>query len=215
MTESPLESARRLADQGAVPAALARLIEAESAGDASAAAELGYWYLRGSPVARDVQQTKEHFRRSAALGNADSAAVDIAMTANGSWGEPDWRQALAALRELARSTDWAAEDLALIEAMDLDDHGYPKSPPASQILDSSLPIVRLKNFVSPEERQHIANRAAPHMSRSTVLHPRTGQLIADPVRTSEGTVIGPAEEDLVLQALYRRIARATTASRRC
>lgn len=203
------DQARQLAASGSVERGRDLLVTGANEGDASSAAELGYWYLRGEHIPRDMHAARQYFRRSSDLGNIDAAAVDIAMTANGSWGTPDWQSALLGLRKLATVAEWAREDLALLEAMSLDEDGYPRSPAERQVLESTLPVYRLPDFLGAEERQHIANRAAPHLTRATVLHPHSGQMIADPVRTSDAMVIGPAEEDLVLQAIYRRIAQAT------
>lgn len=47
------------------------------------------------------------------------------------------------------------------------------------------------------------------MQPAVELDPNTGRRIAHPIRTSDGAVIGPTREDLVIQAINRRIALAS------
>ena len=46
-----------------------------------------------------------------------------------------------------------------------------------------------------------------------VVDPRTGQQIAHPIRTSDGAVIGPTRENLVIQDIQQRIAEASGTDR--
>lgn len=194
--------------EGATKAA-AMLAEASAAGNSGAAAELGIWLLRGDLISRDVPRAREFLGRAARSGHEEAMLLEIALSANGSGGEIDWPGAVTLLKEGARHYDYLRHDLELIEELDLDDGGHPRHIPQGTLIDEQLQIVRYTAFLSPKECQHLANVAVTSLAPSTVFDPNTGRQIANPIRSSEGTVIGPAQEDLVVQAICRRIASAT------
>lgn len=194
--------------EGAAEAA-AMLAEASAAGNNDAAAELGIWLLRGDLISRDVPRAREFLGCAAHGGHEEALLLEMALSANGSGGEIDWQGAVALLKEGARHYGYLKRDLELIEGLDLDDKGHPRRAPRGTLIDERLQIIRYSSFLSPKECQHLANVAVTSLAPSTVFDPNTGRQIANPIRSSEGTVIGPAQEDLVVQAICRRIASAT------
>lgn len=209
MNAEIIKRANQLVADGHIESAFDILHKASASGDTACTTELGFWYLRGTEVGRDLSQAKKYLRQAASRGDLEAAAIDIALSANGSWGAPDWTYALAKLQDLSSTCEWARQDLSLIRRMNIDENGYPKEQLEKTVLDAGLPVSRIQCFVSADECQHIANRAVRHLAPSTVVNPTTGLQIANPIRTSEGAVIGPAQEDLVIQAIHRRIASAT------
>lgn len=207
MLQNPVETAHRHARSGNIQAALVALQAARD--DALACAELATWYMRGDIIPRDLALARKYLHRAAEIGHVGAAMVEIALTANGSGGEPDWPAAFALLRHAAKGDPVARQQLDLLERMDLDAQGFPNSPPTAEILDETLPVLRYANFLTPSECEHIARATAHLLEPSTVFDPRTGRQIANPIRDSHGAVIAPTEEDLVIQAIERRIAGIT------
>lgn len=198
-----------MAQSGTTAEALAMLETASRAGNANASIEGALWLLRGFPVPRDIAKAREFTERGAAQGHADALLLNIAMKANGSGGPADWSAALVLLRQYAPRHDWLQRELALVDKLDLRLDGYPNDCPSGELLNADLGLAHFAGFLSQEEAQHIANVAVQTLKPSTVFDPASGRQVANPIRTSDGTVIGPAEEDLVVQAINRRIASAT------
>lgn len=199
--------AEALAARGDVAGAL-RLLEAAT-GDVEALALLAHWHLVGARVPRDVAAARALLARAAAIGHVDAALIEVAFTANGSGGPADWGAALKLLERAAAGDHVAAAQLALIRAMRLGPDGEPVATPAGRTL-STAPDVRLfPALFSPDECAHVAAVAGELMEPSRIADPATGRYRPDPVRTSDGAVLGPAREDLVVRALNMRIAAAS------
>jgi len=201
-----LTLARAHARSGKAAEAEAMLEEASDAGNGDASAELGLWLLRGDQISRDVSRARRFLGRAARSGNEEAILLEIALSANGSGGKVDWPTALGLLRKGARHHDYLRRELEIVENLDLDDDGYPKRPPRGTLIDERVRMIRYPSFLSAAECQHLANIALNTLRPSTVFDPNTGHQIANPIRSSDGTIIGPAQEDLVVQAICRRIA---------
>jgi prolyl 4-hydroxylase len=208
MNDAP-SLARSMAEAGQAAEAVALLEEESAEGNPEAAAELGLWLLRGDRVERDVPRARTFLGRAATLGSEQALLLEIAFRANGSGARPDWEAALSLLREGARQHAYLADELALVESLDLDVGGYPKATPEGAMLHPGVKLIHFPSFLTPGECQHIANVAVSTLTPSTVFDPASGRQVANPVRTSDGTVVGPAQEDLVVQAVLRRVASAT------
>lgn len=178
-------------------------------GDADALLESAIQYLVGSTVPRDLGKARAHLRDAAALGQQDAATMEIALVANGSGAPADWTHAVRLLEALAPTNDAAARQIALLQRMSLRDDGMPAMLGPPERLCESPEICRYRSFASAEECAHLAAAAQDLLAPAMVAHPVTGALIAHPIRTSETAVLGPTREDLVVQALLRRIAAAS------
>jgi prolyl 4-hydroxylase len=197
---------------GRTEQAVAILETAMRSGDAVAATELAVWHLRGDAIARDLSRARTYLRRAVEIGHADSALLEIALIASGSGDVPDWRKALSLLREAAASDPVAAHHLTLIKAMRVDGEGSPIQSIQPEVLSRSPYIARFPRALSKDECEHIAQIASPTMAPSLVVDPATGRNAAHPIRSSDGTVIGPTRETLVIGALNRRLARLSGTS---
>ncbi|WP_395331644.1 2OG-Fe(II) oxygenase [Novosphingobium sp. BL-8H] len=190
--------------------ALAIAEDAAAHGDADALALLGQWRLIGSPLARDLPEARRLLRAATLAGHEDAALMEVALTANGTGAPADWACAMEYLKAAAdRYGGPAADDLALVEQMRLDAQGYPASLGDPEILDRACQVRRWRQLFTPGECAHIAMAARDLMEPSMVSDPRTGRLMAHPIRTSSAAVLGPTRESLPLQAILRRIAAAT------
>lgn len=203
------ERALALAQAGAVGEAFALLEQAIAAGDGMAAAMLADWRMTGQVVRRDIAAAQALYGRALALGIEEAAGPYVALLANGAGGAPrDWPRALALLA--ARSHDPAARRQAeLLAAMDLDETGDPRRVPDARLLSSAPRVAALPALLSPDECRYLAELAAPRLQPSTVVDPRSGRLIHDPVRTARAAAFPLVLEDPVLHAINRRIAAAT------
>lgn len=209
MPKTAVAQAHDLVAAGAVVDGVALLCRSAEAGDADAAMQLAVWYLTGHPVPRDLVIARTLLRRAVTIGHVDAALMEIALTANGSGGIPDWPTAVSLLRAAATADPIAAQQLALLDAMDIDENGFPCRAPARESLSIKPAIVRFPRLFTPAECAHVAGVAGPMLEPARVIDPRTGRWIAHPIRTSDGAAIGPAREDLVIRALNQRIAVAS------
>lgn len=202
----PSETATALLAAGHTAKAIATAEAAAQDGDGDALTLLATWRLIGQPLPRDLAAAHDLLARADAAGNEWAALTRIALTANGSGTPADWAEALALLRQAATRFPVAAEHLALIAAMDLDEAGYPRHVPRGETL-TAAPEVRLhRALLTPAECAQIALAAQDLLEPSQVADPVTGRMIAHPIRTSDAAVIGPTRESLPIQALQRRIA---------
>lgn len=177
--------------------------------DADALLERAIQHLVGNEVPRDLAKARVLLRNAAAQGHQDAARMEIALVANGSGAPADWGHALHLLEALASRNDAAARQMALLQRMSLQEDGMPSTLSAPERLCESPQINRYRGFASAEECAHLAAAAQDLLAPAMVAHPVTGALIAHPIRTSETAVLGPTREDLVVQALLRRIAAAS------
>lgn len=209
MATDIVQLANAKASEGKAADAAALLEQAGAAGNLDASAELGLWLLRGDLIPRDVPRARMFLGQAAEGGNEEAILLEIALSANGSGGATDWGAALHLLKRNAPHYDYLGRELALIERLDLDSNGHPQQPIAGTVIDKRVRMIRYPAFLSSAECQHLANISVRSLRPSTVFDPATGRQIANPIRSSEGTVIGPAQEDLIVQAICRRIAKAT------
>jgi len=209
MRSNTIQRARDKARSGATIEAMALLRSAHDHGDPDAAAELAFWLLRGDVVCRDVTEARKLLREAARLGHVEGTLLEIALCANGSGEAADWSAALTLLRQTARAQPWLQRELDIIDQLDLDEHGYPARVPPAELIDERLPILRYPDFLSTDERRHFASVALNMLEPSTVFDPQTSRQVTNPIRNSDGAIIGPAQETLVVQAVNRRIAKAT------
>nr|MDP8994880.1 2OG-Fe(II) oxygenase [Pseudomonadota bacterium] len=85
----------------------------------------------------------------------------------------------------------------------------------SETLAEDPPIRLVRGLFSHDECRYLSELAGPALRPSIVVDPATGRGRPDPVRTSHGMNFGPAQEDLVVQALNRRIAEASGTDPAC
>ncbi len=209
MTQA-IERAQAALDSGRQQDAVAITQDGAAAGDAECISMLARWRLIGTPLPRDLPEARRLLRAATRAGSENAALIEAALTANGTGAPQDWRGAMTILREAAeRHGGPAAEDLALLSRMDLDDEGYPVALPEPEKLGQGYQVSRWRQFLTPEECAHLAMSVRDLLAPSIVADPRTGRSIPHPIRTSSAAVVGPTRESLPLQAIMRRLAAAT------
>jgi prolyl 4-hydroxylase len=200
--EALLESGR--------PAEAARMLgEAAEAGQTAALVRLASWRIAGDVIGRDLGKARSLLAAAGARGDAEAALLHASFLASGTGGEADWPAALAALKGLALEVPRAAAQLRLIEAMALGEDGFPARPPAVRILSTAPRAAAAENFLTAGECAYLRAAAEPDLRPSVVVDPATGRMAPHPVRTSDAAMFGVFREDLVVNAINRRIAAAT------
>jgi prolyl 4-hydroxylase len=185
------------------------LIAAADSGEADALAELAHWRIAGDIIRRDLTAARMLFERAGDAGRDDAALLHAYFLASGTGGPDDWAAALAKLKALAPRLPAAQAQLELVEAMDLKEDGCPTKLAAERPLSSSPHIVCFSGLLTPPECRYIRDIGEPALQPSVVVDPATRRLVPNPIRTSEGTAFGVFGEDLVVNAVNRRIAAAS------
>lgn len=213
MTE--VERAYRLLASGDVRQAVMCLEGAGTSGDADSLLELGVWFLEGRDVPRDLARSRECFQRAGDLGDVRAKRVYICFLANGVGGQADWLAAKRELQSLASQDGNATRQLELLATMSIDDHGYPVEIPHGRQLSATPEVFLFEKVLAAAECEYLIDAAEPLLQPSVIVDPGTGQMRPHPVRTSEGAMFPWASEDLVISALNRRIAVATSTDVEC
>jgi hypothetical protein len=81
--------------------------------------------------------------------------------------------------------------------------------PTAETLHEAPLIRRLPGVIHPLVLDAVINLAAPLVRRSQIVDARTGEVRADPMRTSSHVTLGPRQHDHVLEALERCISRVS------
>lgn len=182
-------------------------------GDADALHLLGLWHVYGDPVPRNFGTARRLFGMANDAGHAGAAITHAVFVALGAGGlAPDWDGAMQLLRIAAAHNAAAATQVALIDAMALDKYGAPQRTPKIERLSDQPEVGVVRNLLTAAECAHVMALAHPLLTPSIVTDSATGKSMQHPIRTSDGAVLGPIQQDLALEALNRRIA-ATTRTR--
>lgn len=203
---SPTERANALLASGAIAEAVGLMSDAAGRDDPEALYTLGLWHVFGQPVRRDFSRARFFFGRAGQAGHAQGALTFAVFVAMGAGGPADWRAALALIETAAPTTPAAARQVELLAAMNLDANGVPQSLPATEPLSTSPKVGIVRALFTPDECAHVIGLSRGAMRPSIVADPRTGRELPHPIRTSDGTVMGPIQQDLVVHALNHRIA---------
>lgn len=183
---------------------------AASKGDADALHLLGLWHVYGHPVSRNFAAARRLFELAASAGHPTAVTTHAVFVAMGAGGvAPDWESAVRLLRVAAHGNTVAAEQAALIDAMALDRNGLPTRVLAAEPLSGQPYVSVLRGLLTAPECAHIRTLANPLLMPSIVVDSKTGESVQHPVRTSDGAVLGPIQQDMVIEALNRRIAAVT------
>lgn len=178
-------------------------------GDAEALYALALWHIYGHPVPRDFVTARAMFEQAGAAGHAAGAATHAVFVAMGAGGPANWPKALALLEKAARTDRTAARQADLIAMMALNGDGTPAAVPPIKTCSTSPRIATVRSLFTADEGAHVAALSKPRLMPSIVVDSRTGREAPHPIRTSEGTVLGPIQQDLVVHALNLRIAAVT------
>lgn len=165
-------------------------------------------HWRGQLVPRDFAKGRALFGRASDAGHPIALRAYTNLLASGVGGKADWPGAVARLREEAKADTRRALMLSLIEAMDLDARGDPRSVPEGERLSDSPDVVQFRNLFTDAECDFLMLVAEPTYEKSMVVG-ADGRDKLDPIRTSDNAPMHWLIEDPVIAALNRRLAAAS------
>lgn len=204
------ERAIRLGAEGKVHEAKAVLDDAIAAGDGEAACVLAHWRIEGTQIRRDIPAARSLFAQATKLGCRAAEAPLAALLASGAGGAPrDWPEALALLERRQADDASARQQLQLIRAMQIGETGEPGVSYPPEYLSHDPLIVHFREFLTPPECDALIALARPKLAPSRVVHPQTGALVEDRIRTSSAAAFPLVDENPFLHAINRRIAAAS------
>ena len=203
---TPVEQAEALAAAGRIEEAARQLSGAAASGDAGAAHALANWRIAGDRIRRDLPEARRLLGAAAAGGHVEAALLLANFLAAGIGGAADWPGALHILEQLRPASPGAAAQLDLLSAMDLDGNGAPRSVPERRLVSEAPRVTLGEGLLSPRECDYLREVGAPMLQPSTIIDPQSGRLVPHPIRTSDGAAFGVHSEDLVVNAINRRIA---------
>ncbi|MEP2726759.1 2OG-Fe(II) oxygenase [Roseibium sp.] len=195
-------------------AAAQLLTKAAASGDADALFELAHWRIYGNIIRRDLALARSLLAQAGSAGHRQAALLHCGFLANGIGGQHEWGTALSDLEQLAQSVPEADAQLRLLTSMQLDENGDPTIKPGREPLSEAPLVFSSRGLLSKAECKWLIDTAQPRLVRSTVLDPASGSMIPHPFRTCDYSIFGVLQEDMIVGAIYRRIAALTgTASR--
>jgi prolyl 4-hydroxylase len=212
-----VDEAYAAVQRGEIARGLQLLQRASEAGDGDASFELGLWLFHGQLVRRDLRRARICFKQAAEGGNRMGASIYLSLLANGIGGERDWPEALRLLGQLSQVGEKpAADQLALLSEMSLDNDGDPRAIPGGERLLDTPEVTLFRGFASPDECSYLVRVAEPAFQPATVGHVsgRTQQHNQQ-IRTCDVAAFPWIAEDLVIQAFNRRIAAASATTAQC
>ena len=188
-----------------------RLTAAASEGDAEALFMLGGWRISGQVIARDLKAARELMGSAADAGHPEATFFFGTFVANGTGGSADWKTGREILQRVS-DRPGVSDQLSMIERMAVDKNGEPTSLPVPRPL-SDRPWVRCAEaFLTAEECDYLVRSSEPRLQPSLVIDRATGQTLPHPDRKSDGAFFGVGHEDLVVNAINRRIAAISDTS---
>lgn len=204
------QKALHLSGTGKIAEAMDLLHEAVDSGDGKAAFILANWRFEGALIRRDIGQARDMFLKSANLGYEDAEHPLIALLASGAGGlSRDWHGALRRLRLQRRGCSRSVRQLELIDNMPLSPDGEPVTTYPPSIVSQEPLIAKFENFLTADECDELIAMATSSFSPSLVVHPISGSLIHDKIRTSSAAAFPLLDENPFLHAINRRIAIAS------
>lgn len=201
MSADLLGRAQALFREGRRDEAVALVETAATEGDAEALFAIGNWRLFALHGPRDLDAAHAAFATAAGQGHVEAARTRAYLVAAGLGCDPDPEGAREMLAAIADRDPDAAAQLALLDA--------PPPQPTRESLSADPRIEMIRGLLSEAECRHLMARAAPLLRPSFILEPGTGKPIPHPTRTSFGMNFNPTVEDLVVNAVNRRIAEAS------
>ena len=198
--------AQAIARTGSPQDAIAFIERKAEEGDPEGNFILAHWHFYGSDRPRDFWAGRRCLELSAAKGFAEATQLLAHLTASGTGCEPDEHKALEMLRGIANEDAVAAAELAM----------FPRMMSAADVerakrerLSSDPSIEVMRGLLNRDECAYLIERAEPLLEPSLVDDPVRGRGVPDLIRTSHGATFVPHDEDLVMQAINRRLSWAS------
>ena len=187
------------------------LRQVASAGDPPALFVLADITWSGNWVAQDPARGRILFEYAAALGHARANLIATNLLASSVAGKRDWATALGRLAVEARQLPERRRALNLIAAMDIDEHGVPRSTPEPKIIAEEPYARHYETALSAAECAYLIE-ATETLFEPSMVYNKSRELVRDTIRTSDGAAIHWLIEDPAIHALNQRIAALTATS---
>ena len=177
--------------------------------DARAAAETAFRYLQGRSVERNIASARDWFRKAGDLGSLECRMIYLSFVASGTGGNRDWALAMQMLNELATHASRAASEVALIDAMGVDEQGDPGRDLTGQRISETPEAFLFRDFLTAAECNFLAQAAGPSFRPAAVGMTNSGQTLRSEVRTCDTAGFPWIAETPAIHAINRRIAKAS------
>lgn len=194
-----------LLDAGKIKEAAQKLSEAALAGDMHALHEMGLWAVSGSIIPRDLVFAYDMLGRAKKAGHSDAAFLYAYFTAAGTGCLPQWGTAFDMINQLAKTSAIAERQANLLSNIQIGKDGEPSESYDLTLCSTHPRVAVCHQLLTAEECDYVIDVGSPFLTPSNVVDPKTRQLIPHPVRRSSGAMFGVHSEDLVINAVNRRI----------
>lgn len=121
----------------------------------------------------------------------------------------DWTESLNLLKKQSIRDARSSQQLKLITAMAINSDGDPLMQFSPIFVSSDPLIVKFEGFLSGEECDELIAMATSSFEPSLVVHPESGKLVSNKIRTSSAAAFPLLKEGPFLHAINRRIAAAS------
>lgn len=176
------------------------------AGDPDALMMVGEFRLIGLHGPRDFAKGFRLISKAADKGQPLARRSRIYLTAAGVGRKPNEALARSLLRQLAKEDRFAAVQDGLLDHLTCLERVDEIEP---EVVFAEPYIAVWRGLFGPAEYGYLRHVGVPHMQRSMIVDPATGQGVLDPIRDSDTTAVPMIEEDMIVQAVNRTIAIAT------
>lgn len=198
-----MDEVQRLAREGKPREGIDLVARLAEEGQGEAQYILANWRLWGLYGPRDPEAALQLLERSEIAGWPEALPLRAILIGNGTGCNADPAGARLLLEQIASSHPEIAGQLHLLDAMD-------DAPASRTELLSADPEIRLvANFLSFDECDYLMRKSEPMLRPSMIIDDRTRRPVPHHQRTSFSMNFDPANEDLVVYAINRRIAAAT------
>jgi prolyl 4-hydroxylase len=199
------DEVQKLVTAGRFAEAVDRLGPAAESGDRDALFMLGGWRISGQVVARDTAAARRLMGKAAEAGHPAATQFYSYFLANGTGGPTDWAKGREILERISDQPA-VAEQLALLDRMAVGEDGEPSRLPELVEISREPAVFRATDFLTSEECDYLVRSSGPRLQPSLVIDRATGRALPHPDRKSDSTFFGVGHEDLVVNAINRRIA---------
>jgi prolyl 4-hydroxylase len=201
-----LFEAHALLGGGKAKEAAITLVQAAQCDHSEAMYELALWAVAGKVIPRNLALAYDWLGRASEAGSTEGALLHAYFTAAGTGCSPNWEMAFGLLRSLTNTSDVAARQFDILDKMDLAANGNPLKSGSLELRSTRPRVATCRQFLTTAECDYVVDVGSPFLEPSHVVDPHTRKLIPHPVRKSHGAMFGVYNEDLVINAINRRIA---------
>lgn len=197
-----MDEVQRLAREGNPRAGIDLIARGANDGDGEALFILANWRLWGVYGPHDPVAALNLLERAETAGWPEALPLRATLIGNGTGCPADPQRARTMLEPLAATDPGIAEQLRLFDAIE-------NRPFDEEVLSADPDIRIARGFLGAEECVYVMRKAEPALRPSMIIDDVTRRPVLHPVRTSFSMNFDHSTEDLVINAINRRIASLT------